>query len=279
MPRDLNFSLKLNNICDNSGACKRPKRVGRGPGSGKGKTSGRGHKGQKSRSGAKLGNQNGGQTNLFKQLPKRGMRKGVIRKKNEREVTLKSLCWAFRHGHISPGQIVDHEYLIENGVIKPEQYVVLLGSSSDLSEPLAETVDAIFADRITKGVKNAVDRDNLPVITKRRSRIRKIVSLPIVQDGKKSFLEFSFEVSGLKMRIDLITGQKDFGVKDKSYQADFWSRDQLFFPAKLAFSKVEKNKQASSVELDLKPINNPIVIDFELKHLDEAFYSGTIELE
>lgn len=48
-------------------------RVGRGTGSGMGKTSTRGHKGQNSRSGGgvRLGFE-GGQTPLFKRLPKRG---------------------------------------------------------------------------------------------------------------------------------------------------------------------------------------------------------------
>lgn len=51
----------------------RPKRVGRGPGSGNGKTAGRGHNGQKSRSGFKrrLGFE-GGQMPLFRRLPRRG---------------------------------------------------------------------------------------------------------------------------------------------------------------------------------------------------------------
>lgn len=37
--------VKENTICDNRGARKKFKRVGRGPGSGVGKTSGKGHKG------------------------------------------------------------------------------------------------------------------------------------------------------------------------------------------------------------------------------------------
>ena len=37
--------IKENTICDNRGARKKRKRVGRGPGSGLGKTSGKGHKG------------------------------------------------------------------------------------------------------------------------------------------------------------------------------------------------------------------------------------------
>lgn len=49
------------------------RRVGRGIGSSKGKTSGRGHKGQKARAGGSVPNAfEGGQTKLYKLLPKRG---------------------------------------------------------------------------------------------------------------------------------------------------------------------------------------------------------------
>ena len=47
-------------------------RVGRGIGSGKGKTSGRGVKGQKARTGVRLGGFEGGQMPLHRRLPKRG---------------------------------------------------------------------------------------------------------------------------------------------------------------------------------------------------------------
>ena len=52
---------------------KRRKRVGRGNGSGTGKTSGRGHKGAHSRAGfGGMVGYEGGQTPLFRRLPKRG---------------------------------------------------------------------------------------------------------------------------------------------------------------------------------------------------------------
>ena len=51
------------------------KRLGRGIGSTKGKTSGRGHKGQKSRSGVAIKSFEGGQTPLYRRLPKRGFNK------------------------------------------------------------------------------------------------------------------------------------------------------------------------------------------------------------
>jgi len=52
---------------------KRPKRVGRGRGSGHGKTATRGHKGQKARKGYSMrASFEGGQTPMFKRFPKRG---------------------------------------------------------------------------------------------------------------------------------------------------------------------------------------------------------------
>lgn len=65
--------MKLHELKYNEGARDNKKRVGRGPGSGTGKTSGRGHKGQKARSGGgvALGFE-GGQTPLYKRIPKRG---------------------------------------------------------------------------------------------------------------------------------------------------------------------------------------------------------------
>ena len=56
-----------------AGADRRPKRVGRGEGSGSGKTSGRGTKGCGQRSGWKQrGLQEGGQMPTFRRMPKRG---------------------------------------------------------------------------------------------------------------------------------------------------------------------------------------------------------------
>ena len=65
--------MKLNEMKYNYGARKDTKRLGRGPGSGQGKTAGKGHKGQNARSGGgvALGFE-GGQTPLYKRIPKRG---------------------------------------------------------------------------------------------------------------------------------------------------------------------------------------------------------------
>jgi len=65
--------MKLHEIKPAKGARKKPRRVGRGPGSGLGKTSGRGHKGQRSRSGYSARHSfEGGQMPLVRRVPKRG---------------------------------------------------------------------------------------------------------------------------------------------------------------------------------------------------------------
>lgn len=65
--------LSLSTLSPAPGARRKPKRIGRGPGSGHGKTATRGHKGQRSRSGRKqyFGFE-GGQMPLHRRIPKRG---------------------------------------------------------------------------------------------------------------------------------------------------------------------------------------------------------------
>jgi large subunit ribosomal protein L15 len=62
-----------NEITSVAGAHKRPKRIGRGKGSGHGKTCGRGHKGCGQRAGYSMrASYEGGQMPLFRRIPKRG---------------------------------------------------------------------------------------------------------------------------------------------------------------------------------------------------------------
>ncbi len=65
--------MKLNELQKNPGATQKRKIVGRGRGSGLGKTSGRGQKGQNARSGGGVRPIfEGGQTPLYRRVPKRG---------------------------------------------------------------------------------------------------------------------------------------------------------------------------------------------------------------
>ena len=97
------------------------RRVGRGIGSGLGKTSGRGQKGQKSRSGGGVRRGfEGGQTPLYRRLPKRGFTN--IYRKNYTEVTFTML-------NKSKATDVTAESLLEEGIIgKINDGIVILAT-------------------------------------------------------------------------------------------------------------------------------------------------------
>lgn len=65
--------VTLSTLAPAPGSRQSRKRLGRGPGSGLGKTSGKGHKGHKARTGGSTNpGFEGGQTPLYRRLPKRG---------------------------------------------------------------------------------------------------------------------------------------------------------------------------------------------------------------
>ena len=99
------------------------KRVGRGIGSGLGKTSARGQKGQKARSGSGVRRGfEGGQTPLYRRLPKRGFNNIFAR--NYTEVTLSML-------NQSKATEVTAETLLEEGIIgKINDGIVVLGNGN-----------------------------------------------------------------------------------------------------------------------------------------------------
>ena len=100
--------MKLNDLKPLTKKTERT-RVGRGIGSGLGKTSGRGQKGQKARSGGGVRRGfEGGQTPMYRRLPKRGFTN--IHAKTYTEVTLKML-------NKSKSTDVTAETLLEEGII------------------------------------------------------------------------------------------------------------------------------------------------------------------
>ena len=100
---------------------KSKKRLGRGIGSGNGKTAGRGHKGQKARSGGGVRRGfEGGQTPLYRRLPKRGFNN--INAKDYTEVTLTML-------NKSTVTDVTAETLLTDGIIgKVNDGIVILAT-------------------------------------------------------------------------------------------------------------------------------------------------------
>ena len=103
-------------------------RVGRGVGSGLGKTSGRGHKGQKARSGGGVRRGfEGGQTPLYRRLPKRGFTN--IHAKNYTEVTLTML-------NKSEATDVTAETLLAEGIIGKIQDGIVVLATGKLEKKL-----------------------------------------------------------------------------------------------------------------------------------------------
>ncbi len=120
------------------------KRVGRGIGSGLGKTSGKGHKGQKARSGGGVRRGfEGGQTPLYRRLPKRGFTN--IHAKNYTEVTLTML-------NKSEAKEVTAETLLAEGIIgKINDGIVVLATGS------LEKALTVKAKRFTKAAAEKIE--------------------------------------------------------------------------------------------------------------------------
>lgn len=113
------------------------RRVGRGVGSGLGKTSGKGHKGQKARSGGGVRRGfEGGQTPLYRRLPKRGFTN--IHAKNYIEVTLTML-------NKSKATEVSAETLLSEGIITKTGDGIVVLATGNLDKKLT-----VKANRFTK---------------------------------------------------------------------------------------------------------------------------------
>ena len=122
--------MKLNELKPVEGAKHAKKRVGRGIGSGIGKTSGRGQKGQNSRSGGGVRpGYEGGQTPLYKRLPKRGFTN--IHRHEYAIVNLGDINALFE-----AGSVVDLEALKKVGLVKKEHEGVKILGNGELDKAL-----------------------------------------------------------------------------------------------------------------------------------------------
>lgn len=120
--------MYLNELKPVAGARHAKKRVGRGVGSGMGKTATRGHKGQNARSGGGVRpGFEGGQTPLFKRLPKRGFTN--INRKEYAIVNLGDIENLFE-----AGSVIDANALREVGLIKKEYEGVKILGDGELTK-------------------------------------------------------------------------------------------------------------------------------------------------
>lgn len=136
----------LDRLSPNPGSMKRPKRVGRGPGSGIGKTAGRGIKGQGHRS---AGEEvplyfEGGQNSLVRRIPKRGFHN--IHAKEVETINLRDLvCFG-------DGASVDPEALVNRGLIRGRAPIVKILGEGDSPSNLSLKIH-----RASKAAKKKIE--------------------------------------------------------------------------------------------------------------------------
>ncbi|MGX7352636.1 50S ribosomal protein L15 [Enterococcus canis] len=136
--------MKLHELKPAEGSRQVRNRVGRGTSSGNGKTSGRGQKGQKARSGGgvRLGFE-GGQTPLFRRLPKRGFTN--INRKEYAIVNLDVL------NRFEDGAEVTPVTLVEAGYVKNEKAGIKVLATGELNKKLT-----VKAAKFSKAAEEAI---------------------------------------------------------------------------------------------------------------------------
>ena len=108
--------MKLNDLIKTNSKKIRP---GRGIGSGKGKTGGRGIKGQKSRRGVAINAFEGGQTPLYRRLPKRGFKS--ISKNDIAAINLSSIQKFYDNKRLDISTPINLKTLIEKKIINKKK--------------------------------------------------------------------------------------------------------------------------------------------------------------
>ena len=165
--------MELNTIRDNKGAKKSLMRVGRGIGSGKGKTAGRGNKGQKSRSGVAIKGKGfeGGQTPIYRRLPKRGFNNSVF----SRKYTIINLG--------------DIQNLIDNKLITDKLNIDILKSLKLLSNNKKElkvlaggelknaiTIEAVAFSSVARELIEKVGGKAISIVKEKTQKVKKVES-------------------------------------------------------------------------------------------------------
>ena len=122
------------------------KRIGRGIGSGTGKTAGKGHKGQKARTGGKIRRGfEGGQTPLYRRIPKRGF---------NNIFTVEYACVNVSDlERFDEGTVVNIDLLLNEGIIRKEKAGLKVLGNGNLSKKLT-----VEAKKFTKSAKEKIEK-------------------------------------------------------------------------------------------------------------------------
>ena len=136
--------MKMHELGPAYGATTKRKIVGRGSGSGTGKTAGKGHKGQKARTGGKIRRGfEGGQTPLYRRIPKRGFNNYFAK---EYAIVNVADLETFDND-----AVVDSKALIEKGLIKKELDGIKVLGNGELTKKLT-----VVATKFSKSAQEKI---------------------------------------------------------------------------------------------------------------------------
>ncbi len=138
--------MELNNLV--SVANKDKKILGRGIGSGKGKTSGRGHKGQKARTSGGVKGFEGGQTPIYRRLPKHGFKHHV---ETGIDVLTTDLILSLIEAN-KLGNEISKQELIDKGIIHKGNLVKLISGKKEINVSFKIEVDKA-SEKVKKYMK------------------------------------------------------------------------------------------------------------------------------
>ena len=138
--------MNLHEMKYNEGARHTTKRLGRGQGSGQGKTAGKGHKGQNARSGGGVAiGFEGGQTPIYKILPKRGFTNF-----NRLEYAVVNLTELNRFDN---GTTVTPELLKQAGIVRKQLDGIKVLGNGKLEKKLT-----VSCHKISKSAQAAIEK-------------------------------------------------------------------------------------------------------------------------
>lgn len=135
--------MRLHELKRPAGSRKKPKRKGRGIGSGLGKTAGRGQGGQRSRSGGRVRpGFEGGQMPLQQRLPKKGFNNPL--KKERAEVNIRAL------NRFDEGTEVTPQLLLQEGIVKSIKNGVKVLGQGELDKKLTVKAHSFSKNAVEK---------------------------------------------------------------------------------------------------------------------------------
>jgi large subunit ribosomal protein L15 len=249
-PLDKYIDLKENTLCDNQGARKKRKRLGRGRASHHGKTSGHGHLGQGQRRNKKKWGFEGGQTPIMRRLPKLGRTKG--NKKRLDYINFHRLVYCLERKWLtcSPDKYITIKDLVDSGTVTKVKHGVKLLSKG--YQTLARLPYPIFIEvnHVSKPAVEAIVRNGGKV------RIRYMTQLKLKEHVHPEYFRLPLaEPLPPKDAVVKLEEYRDLGC-EVIYRIPKWVADEMATGAEY-FKPKEKASLKELVEsrrLRVKPV-------------------------